>query len=54
MGMDEDVEESHSKQAVPGSHMEDMPTHADWMIRAHVTPLVRGKFLKLDGEEEEE
>ena len=54
VGMDENVEESHSKDAVPGEHISDMPKKADWMIRAHVTPIATGKPLQLLGKNEQE
>jgi hypothetical protein len=54
VGMDENVEESHSKEAVPGDHINDMPKKADWMIRAHITPFASGKPMQLLGKNEQE
>ncbi len=54
VGVDENVDQSHSKQAVPGDHIDDMPKKADWMIRAHVTPFAAGKALQLLGTNEQE
>ena len=54
VGMDENVEASHSKDAVPGDHISDMPKKADWMIRAHITPFATGKPMQLLGKNEQE
>ena len=54
VGMDENVEESHSKEAVPGDHIENLPKKADWMIRADVTPFASGKPMQLLGKNEQE
>jgi tetratricopeptide (TPR) repeat protein len=54
VGMDENVAESHSKEAVPGDHISEMPKKADWMIRAHITPFASGKPLQLAGKKEQD
>jgi RNA polymerase sigma-70 factor (ECF subfamily) len=54
VGMDENVEVSHSKNAVPGDHISDMSKKADWMIRAHVTPYASPKPLQLAGLNDQE
>ena len=40
VGYDESVTESHSKRALPGSHVGDVQGAFDWMIRAVVAPRV--------------
>jgi hypothetical protein len=47
VGMDEGVAEAHSKNAVPGSHTQDLETKADWMIRAFVSRTAEGEALVL-------
>ncbi|MAF10720.1 hypothetical protein CMK11_09730 [Candidatus Poribacteria bacterium] len=38
VGYDEDATQTHSKRALPGSHVADVKGKIDWMIRAVVTP----------------
>lgn len=38
VGMDQGVERSHSRHALPYSHVTDVREKADWMIRAHLRP----------------
>jgi hypothetical protein len=47
VGYDESVAESHSKQAVPDSHCEDVEKPYDWMIRTHLTQTPEGEALEL-------
>ncbi len=54
VGMDENVSESHSKNATPGNHVEDLKKKADWMIRAHITPISTGKTIELMTKKEQE
>ena len=54
VGMDENVDQSHSKQAVPESHVEVFGKKADWMIRAHLTRRSKGDVLHLLSKEERE
>jgi hypothetical protein len=54
VGIDEDIRSGHSKDAVPGSHMTDLPGGRDWMIRAHLSPTPKGDVLHLLGKKERE
>ena len=53
VGIDENVKESHSKQTVPGSHVDNLAKTGDWMIRAHLSAKARGKtVLQLAGKDD--
>jgi len=54
VGIDQNVEKSHSKNAVPGSHMKPAMGNADWMIRAHLTRAAKGQVLQLLSKKERE
>ncbi|MFC1596854.1 hypothetical protein ACFL5Q_02800 [Planctomycetota bacterium] len=54
VGIDENVKKSHSRNAVPGSHMEPVKGNADWMVRAHLKQTAEGEVLHLLSKEERE
>ena len=38
VGMDKGVKRSHSRMAMPYTHVSDLKVTADWMMRAHLRP----------------
>ena len=47
VGIDKSVKESHSRDAVPGSHLGEVEQGAEWMIRAHLTRKPHGTVVEL-------
>ncbi len=54
VGVDENVVQSHSKNAVPENHIQDLRQKGDWMIRAEVSRTPKGKILELQSKPERE
>lgn len=54
VGIDKNVEQTHSKNAVPGSHVEELAATADWMIRVHLSGKIKGEPLHLLSKEQRE
>ena len=54
VGLDKDVAESHSRDAIPGSHNRELKETADWMIRAHLVPGPQAEEMSLLSPEERE
>ncbi|MGD0897692.1 MAG: hypothetical protein ABR915_07630 [Thermoguttaceae bacterium] len=46
VGIDKSVKESHSRDAVPGSHLEVLK-EGEWMVRAHLTQKPKGAVQEL-------
>lgn len=47
VGIDNSVKQSHSRDAVPGSHLGETLKEGEWMIRAHLTQKPQGAVQEL-------
>ncbi|MGO8745910.1 MAG: hypothetical protein ACLQNE_07955 [Thermoguttaceae bacterium] len=54
VGIDNDVKQSHSRDAVPGSHLGETFEEGEWMIRAHLTQKPQGAVQELLDEQQRE
>jgi hypothetical protein len=54
VGIDKSVTESHSRDAVPGSHLGELEQGAEWMIRAHLTRKPQGTVIELRDQQQRE
>jgi hypothetical protein len=54
VGIDKNVEKSHSRDAVPGSHLGEISREGEWMVRAHLTQKPQGAVQELLDEQQRE